>query len=81
LHPTETVRQALLWASYNATVSAPRCAALLLVLSGAATEPFPADVKLMLGKLGKYTSDFDRDAAFAELSGRVGMVLDQSPQD
>jgi hypothetical protein len=35
----------------------------------------------MLGKLGKYTSDFDRSAAFAELSGRVGMVLDQSPQD
>ena len=77
----DAVRQALLWASYNATVCAPRCAALLLVLSGAATEPFPADVELMLGKLGKYTSDFDRDAASAELSGRVHMVLDQSPQD
>jgi hypothetical protein len=80
-HPTETIRQALLWASYNATVCAPACATLLLVLSGAATQPFTADVELMLGKLGKYTSDFDRSAAFAELSGRVGMVLDQSPQD
>lgn len=80
-HPTDTVRQALLWASYNATVCAPRCAALLLAMTGAATEPFDTNVQSMLGKLGKHTSDVDRDAAFANLSTRVHMVLDPGAQD
>ncbi len=80
-HPTETIRQALLWASYNATLCAQRCAGLLLVLTGAATEPFDADVQSMLGKLGKHTSDFARSDGFADLCKRVGMVLDQSQKD
>jgi hypothetical protein len=80
-HPSDTIKQALLWSSYNATLCAPRCAALLLTMTGAASEPFGADITSMLGKLGKHTSDFDRDAAFAELSKRVGMVLDQTSQD
>jgi len=35
----------------------------------------------MLRRLGKYTSDSAREAPVAEPSGRVAMVLDQSPQD
>jgi hypothetical protein len=31
--------------------------------------------------LGKHANDIERAAAFAELSRRVDMVLDQSPQD
>ena len=79
-HPSETVRQALLWASYNATPCAPACAAQLLTLSGAA-EPFTSDVKSMLSRLGTHVSDVERDAAFAELSTSVKMVLDQSQAD
>ena len=33
-HPSDTVKRALLWASYNATECAPHCAALLLTLAG-----------------------------------------------
>src|SRR5262249_38908680 len=32
-HPSDTVKQALLWASYNATECAPHCAALLLKMT------------------------------------------------
>ena len=80
-HPTETIRQALLWASYNATLCAQRCARQLLVITGAATEPFDADLDAVLSKLGRYASHFEREAAFTELSRRVGMVLDQSSQE
>ena len=81
MHPSETIRQALLWASYNATPCAPHCAAQLLTMIGVGTEPFDADIALMLSKLGRHTSDAARNAAFAELSKRVGMMLDRSPQD
>ena len=75
-HPSETVKQALLWASYNQTECAPECAKLLLALTGAAKEPFDAEVKQMLEKLGLHNSYFDRKAAFDELCRRVGMELD-----
>lgn len=71
-HPGETTRQALLWASWNATPCAPPCAALLPTMSGAATEPFDAGVESMLGDLGVHVGDSARSAAFAELSKRVG---------
>ena len=80
-HPSETIRQALLWASYNATECAPPCAAQLLEMTGSATRPFDADVQQTLSRLGKHNSSFDRSDAFADLSKRVGMVLDQSVQD
>ncbi len=80
-HPTEEVRQALLWASYNATACAPRCAEMLLTLTGTASDPRDRDVQSILGRLGKHSSDFDRSEAFAALSRRVGMVLDQSARD
>jgi hypothetical protein len=75
-HPSETVKQALLWASYNCTECAPHCAALLLKLTGAAIEPFNATVREMLSKLDLHNSSYDRQAAFDALSALVGMELD-----
>ncbi|MFB3920709.1 MAG: hypothetical protein ACE145_03260 [Terriglobia bacterium] len=75
-HPSETVKQALLWASYNQTECAPSCARLLLDLTGAAKEPFDAATEQMLEKLGLHNSYFDRQAAFEELCRRVGMKFD-----
>ena len=80
-HPTEAIRQALLWASYNATECAPRCAEVLLTLSNAAPVPLDRDTQAILARLGRHASDIERSEAFAELSHHVGMVLDQSPQD
>lgn len=80
-HPTEAVRQALLWASYNATDCAPRCAEALLTLTDTTFDPLAPDARSMLARLGKHSSDADRSEAFAELSRRAGVVLDQSSQD
>ena len=80
-HPTEVIRQALLWASYNATECAPRCAEVLLTLSNVASVPLDRDTQAILARLGRHSSDLEHGEAFAELSRRVGMVLDQSPQD
>jgi hypothetical protein len=75
-HPSETVKQALLWASTNQTDCASECARLLLTLTGAAKEPFDAAVEQMLEKLGLHNSYFDRKAAFDEICRRVAMQLD-----
>jgi hypothetical protein len=80
-HPSESVKQALLWASYNSTECAPHCAALLLTLAGAAKEPFDDKVKAMLQKLDLHNSYFDRKAAFDELCTLVRMELDTNPPD
>jgi len=80
-HPSETVKQALLWASYNTTECAPHCASLLLTLTATAKEPFDEKVKLMLQKLGLHNSYFDRKAAFDELCELVKMELDTSVAD
>ena len=79
-HSNESVRQALLWASYNATECAPRCAETLLRLTNSVSDPLDADVESLLQRLGKHSSYFERREAFDELSRRVGMVLDQSAQ-
>ena len=73
-HPTPTVRQALLWASWNQTDCAPECARLLLRLTGGmeAVEAFSPT----LPKLGLHNSYFDRKAAFDGLCQRLGMTLD-----
>jgi hypothetical protein len=76
--PTETIKQALLWASSLADDAAPKCAALLLTMTGAATEPFDAEVTAMLGNLGLHVNYYNRSAAFEALSKRVGMELDTS---
>jgi hypothetical protein len=75
-HGGPATRQALLWASYNATECAPACARLLLRLTGVATEPLDPALERVLGKLGLHTSSFDRAAAFEALCRRVGMALD-----
>lgn len=80
-HPSETVRQALLWASWNCTDCAPRCAALLLALTGAAHEPFDDAVRAMLAKLGLHNNAYDRSAAFAALCTLVTMELDHGAVD
>jgi hypothetical protein len=75
-HPSETVKQALLWASYNATECAPHCAGLLLTLAGAGKPPFPEPLTQLLRKLDLHNSSFDRKVAFDDLCRLVGMELD-----
>jgi len=75
-HPSETVKQSLLWASYNATECAPSCASLLLMLTGAGKPPFPERLQQLLRKLDLHNSYFDRKVAFEELCRLVGMDLD-----
>jgi hypothetical protein len=74
LNPTGRVKQALLWASWNATDCAPECARLLLSLTGAPGAP--AEAEPMLSKLGLHCSDFERRAAFDALCLRLGMMLE-----
>jgi hypothetical protein len=80
-HPSDAIRQALLWASYNATECAPRCAEVLLTLTESTSDPLDREAQSILAQLGKHSSDIDRSAAFAELSRRVGLELDYSVQD
>ncbi len=80
-HPSETIKQALLWASYNQTECAPHCARLLIKQTGAATESTGAPVDEMLSHLGLHNSSFTRQAAFEKLSKLVGMTLDNSAAD
>jgi hypothetical protein len=74
--PTDAVKQALLWASHNATVCAPHCASMLLRLMCTEQEPFGEDVQRMLQKLDRHNSSLDRAAALAQLCSRVSMTLD-----
>ena len=77
LHPSPSIHQALLWASYNATDCAPECARLLLELTGAASPTDPA-LQPMFDRLGYHNSSYDRQAAFERLSRLVGSELDTS---
>jgi flagellar hook-basal body complex protein FliE len=77
-HPSETIKQALLWASWNQTECAPGCAATLCALCGKNSSD-PA-LRPMLEKLGVHNSYFDRKKAFEELCKAVGMELDTSQQ-
>ncbi|AHG93881.1 hypothetical protein J421_6346 (plasmid) [Gemmatirosa kalamazoonensis] len=76
-HDTPAVRQALLWASWNATDCAPACAALLLKLTGADARA-PDDMRRrVLAHLGAHSSYFERRDAFDALRALVGMELDE----
>ena len=75
-HDSEVVRQALLWASYNATECAPNCAALLLDLTKSTLPPFNEEVLEMLDKLGLHNNSFDRQFAFKKLCQIAKMELD-----
>jgi hypothetical protein len=77
-HPSDTIKQALLWASWNQTECAPHCAALLCYLCGKAKEQFDWDLRPMFLKLDVHNSYFDRKQAFDELCKLVEMELDHS---
>lgn len=74
--PTPAVKQALLWASWNATECAPECARLLLTLVRG--REAPESMSALLPKLGLHNSFFDRQAAFDALCREVGMTLDDA---
>jgi len=80
-HPTDTLKQALLWASYNQTECAPSCARLLIKLTGAAPQPLNKDLEQMLADLGLHNSYFTRQAAFEKLCKLVGIEFDPSAAD
>jgi hypothetical protein len=80
-HPTATIKQALLWASYNQTECAPHCARLLIKLTGAAREPLGKELEEMLTNLGLHNSYFTRQAAFEKLCKLVGIEFDPSAAD
>ena len=73
IYPTPAVKQALLWASWNATDCAPECARLLLRLI--LGREIPEAVQAALPRLGLHNSYFDRKAAFEVLCKTVGMTL------
>jgi len=77
-YPSETVKQALLYASWNRTECATHCAALLCYLAGVATSPFDWSLRPLFLRLGPNNSYFERKAAFDELSEKVNMTLDES---
>ena len=76
-NPSPAVRQALLYASYNATECAGPCARLLLRLCGTATEPLEPALQEVIGRLGLHVSSFERQAGFEALCRRVGMELER----
>lgn len=75
-YPTEKVKQALLWASWNRTEASMHCAALLAYLCGAAKEAFDWDLRPLFLRLGPDNSYFERKKAFDELCALVKMELD-----
>lgn len=76
--PTEKVKQALLWASWNRTDESMSCAALLLYLCGKAKDQLAMEHRPMLFDLKPNNSYFTRKAAFDKLCATVEMTLDTS---
>jgi len=74
-HPTPAIKQALLWASWNATDCAPECARLLLKLVRGRDVPEAA--LAVLPRLGLHNSYFERKAAFDVLCQTVGMTVSE----
>ncbi len=73
-YPTASVKQALLWASWNQTECAADCARLLVKL--VAGPEALAEVDEALGDLELHRSYFQRKAAFDALCRRTGMTLE-----
>ncbi len=72
-HPTETIKQALLWASWNQTACSPFCAGLVCYLAGVSKEPFDFEQRDFFLEFNPHTNYFERKAAFDELLKRVRM--------
>jgi len=79
-YPTDRVKQALLWASWNHTECAMHCAAMLCYLCGVAKEPFDWAMRPFFLRLGFHENYFTRKAAFDELCKMVKMELDTSQE-
>lgn len=74
--PTEKVKQALLWSSWNSTEHSMSCAARLLYLCGKAKDQLAWDHRQWLFDLKPNNSYFARKAAFDKLCSICEMVLD-----
>ncbi|MGC4030580.1 MAG: hypothetical protein QM754_02365 [Tepidisphaeraceae bacterium] len=74
--PTEAVKQALLWASWNRTDAAFHCAARLIYLCGKSESPISFEHRPLLFDLQPNNSSFTRQAAFEKLCSLIGMELD-----
>jgi hypothetical protein len=75
-HPTDAVKQALLWASWNQTKCSMHCAALLCMLCGVTKDPFDWNLRPFFIRLDLHNSYFERKAAFDELCALVNMRLE-----
>lgn len=75
-HDSPTIRQALLWASYNGTECAPAFASLLLRLCDRLPDPLDEATRQLLANLDLHNSYFTRKKAFDELCERIEMELD-----
>ena len=76
--PTEKVKQALLWSSWNSTDDSQSCAARLLYLCGKAEDQLAWAHRPLLFKLQPNNSHFARKEAFDTLCAMCGMELDTS---
>lgn len=76
--PTEKVKQALLWSSWNSTDDSMSCAARLLYLSGKAEDQLAWSHREWLFDLKPNNSYFTRKKAFDKLCELCGMELDTS---
>lgn len=74
--PTEKVKQALLWSSWNSTDDSMSCAARLLYLCGKAEDQLAWSHRAWLFDLKPNNSHFTRKKAFDKLCELCGMTLD-----
>ncbi len=76
--PTEKVKQALLWSSWNSTDDSMSCAARLLYLRGKAEDQLAWSHREWLFDIQPTNSYFTRKRAFDKLCELCGMTLDES---
>lgn len=74
--PSEKVKQALLWSSWNSTDDSMSCAALLLYLCGKAEDQLAWSHREWLFDIKPNNSYFTRKKAFDKLCELCGMELD-----
>lgn len=80
-YPTDAVRQALLWATWNRTSCAPFCAGMVCYLTKITDEPFDLARRDLFLRFDRQTSYLDRKEAFAELCELVGMKFQPEQGD
>ncbi|MDB5325827.1 MAG: hypothetical protein JWM57_1396 [Phycisphaerales bacterium] len=76
--PTDAVKQALLWASWNRTDAAFHSAALLIYLCGKSEDQLSFEHRPLLFDLQPSNSSLTRQAAFEKLCRLTGLELDTS---